>query len=507
MIRSAIIILCVNYGAFLFSQELRFSRDFLAMKKNLPVAILNNHDHYFHVLRNNRDVHDLTLERRAKPSGELIVFTPLKLDSINATWFNYENLDYVFHEYKHVVYFLFEKVTNTRKEFYVKSIDSLGKASGFKLLAALDLEKGITNMIFEYKIIEESKLLLISTSDHVNGTTKKVAQLFDLQKKEQDWIKKLPIENAFTGYSTGFACNLQGDLFYVMIQAEFQGFKRKYIEHRQTDVPFYLFRSLDMVNFAAGNTQFYKKAIPIKDLNSLNCISIYPEQNKVSLFIHYTKGEEPKSEKVFFLTQEWNSDLSAEVYSHITPLAEPLEKQLTFFDGTDYNTAADKEFDPMSSVKQEKGDFILLERKEKNNYKEMLLLNIDRNQGLITRQDLIPRKINYFDDRSRIKHLGLTTQVDTRKNYYVLFFESKSNETELATKYNYSDFNKLRSAKGANVVMYVSGGEEGLTKKVIYKNNGFDYVPLNYQTNRHEFILYFNRTKLEKFAILKVNQP
>src|SRR6187551_238351 len=161
MIRGAIIIFLMNYCAFLFSQELQFSRDFIAMKKNLPVAIINNHSNYFHVLRYNKDVHDLTLERRAKPSAEILAFTPLKLDSVNASWFNYENLDYVFHEQDHHIYFLFEKVLNNKKELFLKSIDTTGKASGFKLLASLEKDNSVSDISFEYHLVDQNKLLLI----------------------------------------------------------------------------------------------------------------------------------------------------------------------------------------------------------------------------------------------------------------------------------------------------------------------------------------------------------
>src|SRR5437879_764434 len=129
MIRFAIIIFLVNYCALLISQTLHFSRQFDALKKNIPLSILNNHANYFHVLRYNRPGHDITIERRAKPSAEILAFTPLKLDSMNASWFNYEELNHIFFESGSHIYFLFEKELNFKKTLYLKIIDTLGRST------------------------------------------------------------------------------------------------------------------------------------------------------------------------------------------------------------------------------------------------------------------------------------------------------------------------------------------------------------------------------------------
>jgi len=507
MIRSAIIILCVNYGAFLFSQDLQFSRDFIAMKKNLPVAIINNHSNYFHVLKYNRDVHDLTLERRAKPSAEIVSFTPLKLDSVNATWFNYENMDYIFHEHKHVIYFLFEKVVNSKKEIFIKTIDTNGKASGFKLLAAIEKDNSMNDFQFEYKIVDQTKLLIISSSDHLNGTTKKTAQLIDLVTKEKIWVKKLPIENALTGYSTSYVCNQKGDLYYLILYPELQRFKRKYMDHRQVEIPVYSYPKLEIACFLADNSAIIKNSPAMSSVNSIYNVALTAEEKTISLFLHFTKGEDPSSEKVAFLTQQWSYNLSAEIYHTIQQLSESIDQQLTFYDGTDYKTSADKEFGSIESFRTELDAYELVERKEKNNYKELLFVNWDKQNGRILNQQLIPRRINYFDERSRIKNFGLTNQLATADNYFIVLFENKANENIQAKDYYYKDFSKLKSTKNANLVMYTIQKDGKVCKKVIYQNKGYDYVPLNYQSDQNEFIFYFNKTKSEKFATLKLNQP
>jgi hypothetical protein len=137
MMRSVIIIFLINYCSFLISQNAIYSRKFDALKKNLPLAIINNNPNYFYVLRFNKLAHDITIERRAKPSGEIIAFTPLKLDSVNASWFDYEQLDHLFFEHNYKTYFIFEKVLNTKKSLYLKITDTTGKSTGFIELASL----------------------------------------------------------------------------------------------------------------------------------------------------------------------------------------------------------------------------------------------------------------------------------------------------------------------------------------------------------------------------------
>ena len=72
------------------------------------ITIINNHPNFFYLLRFNKEVHDLTIERRSKPAAEILSFCPLKLDSVNADWFDYGKLDYLFFEHRYHVYFFFE---------------------------------------------------------------------------------------------------------------------------------------------------------------------------------------------------------------------------------------------------------------------------------------------------------------------------------------------------------------------------------------------------------------
>jgi hypothetical protein len=502
MIRSAIIILCVNCGAFLFSQELEFSRDFESAKKNFPLAIINNHNSYFHVLRSNRAIHDFTIERRSRINSERIAFTPLKLESVNSSWFDYENLDYVLHEYDHTLYFIFEKVLNTKKEIYLKTIDTNGKASDFKLLATLEMDKSMESIRIEFKIVEKNKLLLVLCQNYLNGSVKKTVELFYLPAKEKIWQKKLPLENALTGYSTSFACNSKGDLFYALFRSELEYYKRMYMDHRQLEVPVYIYSSLDIVSFNHSNSSITKKTLTVTGINGIFHLILKPEDSTVSLFLHFAKGEDPKSEKVFFITQQWSTDLSQEMYFHSYPLSEKIDKQLSYYDGTDYKTAADKLFAPLPSFYQHEGDYVVSEHLSGNYKKELLLLKWDSKDGMVSQQQLIPRKANVNDERARVKNISRVNTYERSNGYYLMLMESRSNAKLDSNQYKHKKFKRLGTIYNANLILFYLNPYGQLSKKLIYENNDFDYLPIQYTSNKEEFILFLDGSKFEKFATL-----
>jgi hypothetical protein len=504
MIRSAIIILLVNYCAFLFSQQITSSRNFETRKKNVPLAIINKHPKYFHVLRYNKEVHDITVERRAKPSAEIIAFTPLKLDSVNAHWFNYESLDYIFFESNSKIYFLFEKVLNFKREIFLKVVDTTGKSTGFIELAALDKEKNIDDFRFEFKLTAQNKILILATQDYFNGTSKKVAQLYDPEKLEKIWVKKLPIENQATGFSMGYECNEENDLFYVRVNAEIISFSRKYENHSQVEVPVFFYNSVTMISFLNDAPSPVEKEIAVDKMLGLNGISLFPSANDVSLWVHFSKTGDTGEEKVFFLSQKWSKDLATDKYARITPLSSRLEEQLTFYDGSDFKSAADKKYFLLDKMNCNNSCYILSERREENFYKELILVKVDLSTGEILKQEIIPRKIFYYDDRTRFRSMGETIRILSDTNFYSILLESRANIQKEAADFRYHKFSK-QGASGGNVVSYILRANGNLEKKIFYKNDGYDFIPLPYQSDQPDFIFYLNRTRFEKFAILKLN--
>ena len=493
----------VNYCAFLFSQPLSFSRTFESNKKSVPISIINKHRNYFHVLRYNKVAHDFTLERRNKPAAEIISFTPLKLDIINADWFNYENLDYILYEYQHKVYFVFEKVLNNRREVFLKVIDTTGKSSEFISLAVMDRDKSQEDFKFEYKITGENKVLVVGTQSYPGNIEKKSAVLFDLVKLEKIWVKRLPVESRLSGYSQGFECNPAGDLFYMLSKPVLAYYKRKYIDHMQVMVPVFSHESVCVAGIPTNSLIPVKKQLLTDYFTKLYSVSLQATDSAVYASFHFSGVVEQEGEKVFFMNLKWNKDLSKTLYDTIATLNEKIEKQLTFYDGSDFKDAKDKEFSLLDRVTANGFLYILSERKEIFFYKELLLIKVEIATGVVLSQQIIPRKVFYYKDRTRFKNLGLSSRILCKGNYGTILSESSDNLKTPPGTFDYHDFSKVGAA-GGNLVLYSSkAGEQ--EKKMIYENAEFDYIPMYTQTEGCDFVFYLNRGKYEKFAILNLN--
>ncbi len=501
MMRCAIIILLVNYCAFLFSQPLSFSRVFESNKKNVPIAIINKHENYFHVLRYNKVAHDFTLERRSKHLAEMISFTPLKLDIVNADWFNYEHLDYILYEYQHKVYFIFEKILNNRREVFLKVVDTLGKATEFISLAAL--EKGNAEDIkFEYKITGENKILVIGITSYVSNVERKTVLLYDPARLEKIWLKTLPLENQAIGYSQGFECNPAGDLYYILSKPLVWHYERKYVDHTQIQVPVFSHEAVCFARIPYNSTQPVKKELLTNYFARFYSVNIHATNSDVYAFFHFSGFVEEENEKVFFMNLKWDATLTTVIYDTIATLNEKIEKQLTFYDGTDFKAAPNKEFSFLDRVISNDELYILSERKDGNFYKELLLIKVALATGVILEQKIIPRKIFYYKERTRFKNVGLSSRILCNGNYETILSESPDNIGEQPDEFKYHDFAKV-GMWGGNMMLYSvkSGRTE---KRILYENGDYDYIPTLTQTDGCDFVFYLSRGKYEKFAILRL---
>lgn len=505
MIRSAIIIVLINYCAFLFSQSITYTRNFDTKRKSVPIQIINNQPDYFYVLRYNKPAHDLTIERRVKPSGEVAAFTPLKLDSVNADWFDYERLNYKFFEYKNTAYFVFEKTVNLKKTIYLKVIDTLGRSNGFAELAYLEKETNVSDIRFEFKQNDDGHLLITGSQFYLNKTSKKVVMLYDLEKREKIWLKKLPLENPYTGYSQSYTANTNGDLFYILSKARVDGYKRKYIKSTQVMVPVFFYDSLFVMSFLKNDGALNRSSLAIHGLSGLKSISIAPGEKQITVLANYTQQSNSGEDNPFFLTQGFSNDLSVEPFSTVTLFKTDIKKQLTFYDGTDYKNAADKDHALVQSITAEGYNYFIAGRSEENYYKELLLWKTNLRTGEVISQELIPRKIFYFDDRTRFKNIGVTAQQIYNANFYSFLLEDADNLPIHPHNFNFREFSRQKYLWGANLVAYILRPDGNFEKKLVHKNGGYDFVPLSYSSNQNDFVFYLNEGKLEKFAILKLD--
>jgi hypothetical protein len=255
------------------AQNLNYSRTFPAISKNGPLLLHNTSRAFFYVLRYNRKAHDLTLERRAKPSAEILSFTPLKLDSVNSDLYNYASMDYLLFEHKANLYFVFEKTLNNTKTLYFKCIDSLGKAGGFTEIFSLNRDNNMLSFELEVAGVYDGKLLIVASHEFVNQTVKKTIHLYDPVIKKQIWAKTLPLENSSTGYSKAHCLNEHNDLFYVMVKRQAVSFKRQYVKHTQLMIPVFHYDSLHLYKLSYIGNQLQNKFL-LSNLSALHSLKL-----------------------------------------------------------------------------------------------------------------------------------------------------------------------------------------------------------------------------------------
>jgi hypothetical protein len=473
----------------------------------VPLSIINDHSSYFYLLRYNKAAHDITIERRAKPSAEILSFTPLKLDSLNADWFDYEKLDYLFFEQNNKTYFLFKRILNSKKTIFLKIIDTLGKSSGFIELASIEKEKGVADVNFEFKRTVNGNVLIIASQGYGNFAVKKQALLFDIDKRKIIWIKKLPVENANTGYSVAFESDESNDLFYVLVKAHVASFKRKYVNQVQMTVPVLFFDTLSLLSFLNNDPGIIKSKLAINNLSGLNSIRLIPNEHEVSVIAHFSKQDNMNNVSTYFLNQKFSTDLSKEFYVNIMPLDSSLNECLTFYDGSDYKNASEKEYRHLIKFQNKTIDYQISERVEDYYYKELFVWKNDLESGKIFCQKILPRKVYSFKGRTRFKNIGSAMPLIQNNKLMVLVLESPLNFSNEPNAFNYHRFKKETNLWKANIVMYVLNEDGTLEKKIMYRNNNYDAVPMDYQSNgQKDFVLYLNNGKSEKFAILNLNQ-
>lgn len=496
----------MSYCVSSFSQPI-YSRDFEARKKNVPLAIINNHQNYFYLLRYNKAAHDITIERRSKPSAEILSFTPLKLDSLNADWFDYEKLDHLFFEHNYYTYFLFERVLNSKKSIYLKISDTLGRSSGFIELASIEKETGVIDVSFEYKRTANGNILLIASQMYGSAVIKKTILLFDIDKRKMIWAKKLPIESPLNGYSTAFECNTFNDLFYVMIKAHVSSYTRKYINQTQVVAPVFFYDSLTLVSSLSTNKNSITTKLAINNLSGLNTIQLVPIDQEVSVIVHFSIKDNNEIVTPYFLNQKFSADLSKEFYANSVPLNNALIDRLTFYDGTDNKSAGEKEYKHLTKFQGENVEYQISERKEDYYDKELFVWKNDLKTGKIFHQKIIPRKVFSFKERTRFKNIGAAMPFVYDKKLAILVLESPLNFSSEPDNFEYHSFKKETNLWKANIVMYKMEVDGSLKKKLVYRNTNFDAIPLRYQTNgQKELVLYLNNGKTEKFVILKLDQ-
>lgn len=503
--RSILVLLILIRTVCSYSQSLRFTEAFECKKKNVPIAILNKHPDFFYVLRYNKSFHDFVVERRLSATGELRKATAMGLDVINANWFNYEYLDYIFHEWNGKVYLIFEKVLVDKRELYFRALDSLGRPGNFTLMAALDKAQGVEDIDFEFKLCGDHKVLIIGREQLNGGRLRKLAIWYDLQSEQVLWAKKLPLESPVSGYSGYYETNALGDLYFVYYKTRIWDYVRKYMDHAQAMVPLV---DYDFVSMACVPT---KETTPILrplmfSVGNLNYASITSDTSSVLLSLSYSAIDTVKtqSDRLYFLHQKWSHRLGDSLYAEETILDSALEKQLDFYDGMDYSAAAYKDYPLLEKTVQGSSAYFLSARNDGSYYKEMLLTRVDLTSGKLTAQHIVPRKVFVFESRTRYKNLGTCNTVLHNNNFHCFLLENPANAKLSPDNFIYRQFAKQNTFDAGDLVAYSLSKSGALEKRTLIKAENFEYIPVPTQNSGREVLFYLANGSFEKFAFMRL---
>ena len=457
------------------------------------------------MLRLNNAVHDITIERRAKPSAEIIAFTPLKLDSVNAGWFDYENLDHLFFEQDHKAYFLFEKTLNTKKVIYLKIIDTTGKSSGFIEITSLEKDNASFDYEFNYKRSANNNILIIASKYGINGITRKVAMLFDIRQKKIIWTKKLPLELSATELSGAFESNGNNDLFFTRTKSVITAYESFFRDNIRYTVPVVRLDSLFIVKWENAAEAPVKESINLDGITSLRSAFILPKETTVLLSLQGLK-ETNNGDSVDAIIR--NVKLTAgnlsQIFSSTNYYAAAIKEQLTFYDNP-RNEFYLKEHRLFRNYEAGAYLYSVSERTEGYYYKELLFWKCDLNTGTVTEQKIIPRKIFFFKNRTRFKSIGNVMGTLFKDSLKIIVLENPSNFRKNPDVYDYRDFKKETRLWNSNIVAYCLKNDGHLEKKLLFRNGDFDLVPLRYEArDQKDIIVYLNNNKYEKFATLRL---
>jgi hypothetical protein len=245
--------------------------------------------------------------------------------------------------------------------------------------------------------------------------------------------------------------------------------------------------------------------LALKHISKLYSASISANNTGLYVTLHISLMTPSGAEKVFYRALKWSPDFTKVMYDVLTPLQSSIEKQLTYYDGTDDDKVADKDFYLFQQYWQDSVCYILSERKDESFSKEILLAKFDLTSGKIISQQLIPRKILYYKYASRFRHMGSSSHLFCNNSFHSILMESARNAHQQPAGYSYYNFSKLVNFRSYNLVSYCLNSSGALDKKFILSDQSFDYIPLMNESSGCDFVMYFNQGKHEKFAILNWN--
>ena len=498
--RAFVIVLLALHFSSVFSQDIQISRHYAGSAKNVPVHIFNHHEKYFYLLRYNRSIHDLVLERRSKPGAELQRIYPLRLDSVNSKWFDYEKLDYLLFEKNKCLYFVFVKELNTESSVFMKTIDSTGLASGFISVATATTDLNKATLQLKISLDAQENVSIQTRYAYFNSTQRIQLSTYNVERRAMLHKWNLPIENNATGYSASYTLYNDSVLFYLQVYSRVQGFIRRYTSQGSFDEPVAVTDSLKFVKLSkAGNLELVK--LPFYDLYNQFNIAVLPDNDRIHIvFRAGTKRDSGYVQSHY--SCRLNPGTSQIINSSVQPLLPSIEKQLNYFDGSDIADAGAKVFWGLSETVANRMLSVSEGRREGFYYKEILFRRYSCAQERVVSQHLIPRKLFYFPNRSAYRQQAELAVVEASQGMHFFLLEHRNNSLAQPADYTYKRFEKQSQLRSGSLVQYTIN-ENQIKKRVVFENAEFDFIPVRYNGWENDFVFYLGKFKAEKFAILK----
>jgi hypothetical protein len=264
--------------------------------------------------------------------------------------------------------------------------------------------------------------------------------------------------------------------------------------------------SLYLFCLPLDNGQIYSRRLGPLNPFKLNSSSLFVNDSSVITVIHACETSGVNLTNIFFSIQKFSPDLSLHTLPALKPLDTAIATKLTFYDGTDTQNPADKDYNCLMNVQEGNVVYQTAGREDQNSKNELIIWTCNLSDISLINQQLLPRKIFYFKNRTRYKNIGEIAQTARNKTLFTFLLESAGNTKINPQQFNFRSFAKLRGLNEGNLVAYILKPNGIFEKRIIYKNGDYYFVPLPYSGNQSDFVFYLNHNKKEKFAILQLNQ-
>lgn len=470
--------------------------------RSIPLGIINNSPTHFWLLRYNKMAHDITIEKRRKPDGSVAGFVALRLDSVNASWFDYSQLDYYFFEKNDKLYFVFERVLNRERQLFMKEIDSLCKSSGFIRIASIKMDKRETEVELDFSLTRERQLMVIRTRSY-GMTVNRDVSLYDPPTRQILYRRKLPPENPATGYSGEMCFDRSGQVYYLLYRyhlgIDFTAslFYGEFVARRPP------IDSLFLVSVDSANSFVGQLALPLEGCDYMHAAFLGEETDGCSLNGFFTRVDSAGERRLAVARIRADNGLRLKDL-HVRDADESLVERLTFYDGTDSKNAGDRYYEPWKEAHARDSHYFFSMRWGSFNYRELIWWQVK--DGAPVAFDLVPRKTGYFENRVQFSSFGIPCLAVRDNGVAVFLLEHPANMDMGPANFVFRRFRRLESVRGARLAAYLIRDGKHYKKESLWLNRGQRCIPIPYSGTRDDVIFYFTEGDAERFGVLPLSR-